>query len=71
MQDALATTTARAGYQNECAFFNFFAAISVNSLKIANIGELPQGVLGTAPKFGLSEEIEFVPVFTSSKQRRK
>ena len=27
--------------------------------------------MGTAPKFGLSEEIEFVPVFTSSKQRRK
>ena len=29
------------------------------------------GVLETALKFGLSEEIEFVPVFTSSKQRRK
>ena len=27
--------------------------------------------LGTAPKFGLREEIEFVPVFTSSKQCRK
>ena len=25
----------------------------------------------TAPKFGLREETEFVPVFTSSKRRRK
>ena len=25
----------------------------------------------TAPKFGLKKEIEFVPVFKSSKQRRK
>jgi len=38
---------------------------------MANVGELPYGVLGTAPKFGLREEIEFVPVFTSSKQCRK
>ena len=38
---------------------------------MANVGKLPNGVLGTALKFGLSEEIEFVPVFTSSKQRRK
>ena len=38
---------------------------------MANVGKLPYGVLGTALKFGLSEEIEFVPVFTSSKQRRK
>ena len=50
-------------YQNECAFFfvNFFAFIavnSVNSLKIKSIGELPYGVLGTAPKFGLREEID-------------
>ena len=29
------------------------------------------GVPGTAPKLELREEIEFVPVFTSSKQRRK
>ena len=29
---------------------------------MANIGELPHRVLGTAPKFGLREEIEFVPV---------
>ena len=28
---------------------------------MVNIGELPYGVLGTAPKFGLREEIEFVP----------
>ena len=38
---------------------------------MANTGELPYGVLGTATKFGLSEETEFVPVFMSSKQRRK
>ena len=42
-----------------------------NSLKLANIGERPYGVLGTASKFRLREEIEFAPVFTSSKQRRK
>ena len=36
---------------------------------MANTGELPYGFLGTAPKFGLREEIEFVPVFTSSKQK--
>ena len=42
-------------YQNVRAFFlkNFFAFISVNSLKLANIGELPFGVLGTTPKLGL------------------
>ena len=28
-----------------------------------NVGELPYGVLGIAPKFGLREEIEFAPVF--------
>ena len=38
-------------YLNECMFdFN-------NSLKMANIGELPYGILGTAPKFGLRDEI--------------
>ena len=36
-----------------------------------NIGELPYGVLGTVPKFGLREEIEFVPLLTFSKQRLK
>ena len=51
-------------YLNECMF-------DFNSLKMANIGELPYGILGTAPKFGLREEIEFVSVLTSSKQRRK
>ena len=30
-----------------------------------NKGEPPYGVLGTAPNFGLREEIEFVLVFTS------
>ena len=39
-------------------FFNFFAFISYQ-------------VLGTTPNFGLKEETEFVPVLTSSKQRRK
>ena len=36
-------------YQNKYVFFNFY------SLKITNIGELPYGVLGTVPKFGLRE----------------
>ena len=58
-------------YQNEGLFFflNFFRVDF--SLKMANIGQLPYGVLGTPPKFGLREETEFVAVFTSSKQRRK
>ena len=42
-----------------------------STLKMEDIGELPKGVLRTAPKFGLREEIEFVPVFTPYKQRRK
>ena len=58
-------------YQNDCAFFLSSFSRFFNSLKIANISELPYGVLGTAPKFGVREEIEFVPVFTSSKQCRK
>ena len=37
-------------YLNECMF-------DFNSLKMANIGELPYGILGTAPKFGLRDEI--------------
>ena len=49
---ALATTTARAGNENVPSYF--FAFISVNSLKMANIGEL-EWVLGTAPKFGLKK----------------
>ena len=53
-------------YQNKCVFFfNFYP------LKIANIGELPYGVLGTVLKFGLREEIKFVPVFKPSNQRPK
>ena len=52
-------------------FFSFFAFKAFNSLKMANIGDLFYGVLGTAPKFGLREGIEFAPVFTSSKQRCK
>ena len=46
-------------YQSEMHaffFFNFSAFISVNPLKMANIAELPYGVFGTAPKFGLREE---------------
>ena len=51
----------------------FFSLVRVyfDSLKIENIGQLPYRVLETAPKFRLREEIEFVPVSTSSKQRRK
>ena len=53
--------------ENECAFFvlfccfffNFFEFISVNSLKMANIDELPYGVLGTAPKFGSAKKMNF------------
>ena len=52
---ALATTTARAGSENVPSYF--FAFISVNSLKMANIGELPYGVLGTAPKFGSAKKL--------------
>ena len=56
-----------------CLFFFLkkLSRFSFISLKIANIGELPYGVLATAPKFGLREEIELVRVFTSCKQRRK
>ena len=59
------------GYQMNALFFclffflNFFAFIAVNSLKMANKGEPPYGFLETTPNFGLREEIEFVPVFTS------
>ena len=66
-------------YQNECAsfflffFLNFFAFIST-LLQWQNICELPTESWGTrlsSDKFGLREEVEFVPVFTtSSKQRR-
>ena len=57
-----------------CLFYFFFKRFSrfpFISLKMANIGKLQYGVLGTAPNFGLREEIKLVPVFTSSKHRRK
>ena len=38
---------------------------------MACIGELPTEFWGPHPRFGLREEIELVPVFTSFKQRRK
>ena len=38
-------------------FFNCFEFISVNSRKMANMGELPYGVLGTAPKFGSAKKL--------------
>ena len=38
-------------------FFNFFEFISVNSLEMTNIGELPYGVLGTAPKFESAKKL--------------
>ena len=39
---------------------------------MANTGELPYRVLGTAPKFGLREETEFVPMYLRpGKQHRK
>ena len=40
---------------------------------MANIGELPYGSMswGPHPSSESEEEIEFAPVFTSSKQRRK
>ena len=58
-------------YEDECVFFFELFRVYFNFLKIANIGELQYGVLGTAPKFGLREEIKFVPVFKPSNQRPK
>ena len=51
--------------------FRFSSLFQLSYYKMENIGELPYGVLGTVPKFGLREEIEFVPLLTFSKQRRK
>ena len=51
--------------------FRFSSLFQLSYYKMENIGELPFGVLGTVPKFGLREEIEFVPLLTFSKQRRK
>ena len=53
------------------AFFFLLFRFYFSSLKLTNIGERPYGVLGTASKLRLREEIEFAPVFTSAKQRRK
>ena len=38
-------------------FLNFFEFSSFNSLKLANIGKLSYGVLGTAPKFGSAKKL--------------
>ena len=38
---------------------------------MACIGELPTESWGPHPRFGLREEIELAPVFTSFKQHRK
>ena len=40
---------------NALFFFTFLAYISINSLKMTNIGEI-DWVLGTPPKFGLREK---------------
>ena len=45
--------------------------IAVNSLKIANIGELPYGVLGTAPNFRLREEFNFSYVYVPQQRHKK
>ena len=52
-------------------FFEKLFPVYFNCLKMANIGQLPNGVLGSAPKFGLIEEIELVFVSTSPEQRCK
>ena len=46
--------------------FRFSSLFQLSYYKMENIGELPYGVLGTVPKFGLREEIEFVPLLTLS-----
>ena len=58
-------------------FFKLVRVISLhslNSLKMANIGELPYGVLGTAPKFGLQttsqKEIFYGGIRTGCKAKR-
>ena len=52
-------------------FFEKLFPVYFNCLNMANIGQLPNGVLGSAPKFGLIEEIELVFVSTSPEQRCK
>ena len=51
-------------------FFEKLFPVYFNCLKMANIGQLPDGDLGTAPKFRLKEEIELVFVSTSPEQQR-
>ena len=60
-------------YRNECLFLFLFWNFRVyfNAVKMAYISELPTESRGPHPRFGLREEIELVPVFTSFKQRRK
>ena len=48
-----------------------WSLIAVNSLKMANIGELRYGVLGTDPNFGLREEIKFSYVYVLQQQLKK
>ena len=48
-----------------------WSLIAVNSLKMANIGELCYGVLGTDPNFGLREEIKFSYVYVLQQQLKK
>ena len=70
---ARATKTSLAIKMNAC-FYCYFQIFRVyfNSLKLANIGELLTDESWRPHlRFGLLEEIEFVPVFTSPKQRRK
>ena len=55
-----------------CRFFFKLSRFSFLPLEMANIGELPYGVVGTAPKFGLRKEIVlyyvYVPQTTSQKE---
>ena len=48
-----------------------WSLIAVNSLKMANIGELRYGVLGTDPNFGLREEIKFSYVYVLQQRLKK
>ena len=48
-----------------------WSLIAVNSLKMANIGELRYGVLRTDPNFGLREEIKFSYVYVLQQRLKK
>ena len=48
-----------------------WSLIAVNSLKMANIGKLRYGVLGTDPNFGLREEIKFSYVYVLQQRLKK